>query len=270
MIENVVLIDEQDAPLGEGEKLHVHRQGALHRAFSCSCSTPRARCCCSAARRASTTRPGPGRIRRRGHPRPGRTTAEPRGGGSAKRWGSSAASCARPASCATGPRSPTWSRTSSTTCWSRPSRAPHGRTRRRSSSGASSRRTSSTPGSPSGARTSSDRLVPAGLGGPGAMRIVPPGGGEVVGSSPERRVEILSDAAPLHATLLALRLGTRGRRPARPPRAQRPVLRARGRTDRAARPRRRAGHRVRRSRSPVFHRWSSTASATRAAPTCAT
>ena len=34
MIENVVLIDEADAALGEGEKLAVHRQGALHRAFS--------------------------------------------------------------------------------------------------------------------------------------------------------------------------------------------------------------------------------------------
>ena len=34
MIENVVLIDETDAPLGEGEKLEVHRSGVLHRAFS--------------------------------------------------------------------------------------------------------------------------------------------------------------------------------------------------------------------------------------------
>ena len=34
MIENVVLIDEADATLGEGEKLAVHRSGALHRAFS--------------------------------------------------------------------------------------------------------------------------------------------------------------------------------------------------------------------------------------------
>ena len=34
VIENVVLIDEADAPLGEGEKLEVHRSGTLHRAFS--------------------------------------------------------------------------------------------------------------------------------------------------------------------------------------------------------------------------------------------
>jgi isopentenyl-diphosphate delta-isomerase len=34
VIENVVLIDEADVPLGEGEKLEVHRSGALHRAFS--------------------------------------------------------------------------------------------------------------------------------------------------------------------------------------------------------------------------------------------
>jgi isopentenyl-diphosphate delta-isomerase len=34
MSESVVLIDEGDAPLGEGEKLDVHRSGTLHRAFS--------------------------------------------------------------------------------------------------------------------------------------------------------------------------------------------------------------------------------------------
>jgi isopentenyl-diphosphate delta-isomerase len=34
MTENVVLIDEADAALGEGEKLEVHRRGLLHRAFS--------------------------------------------------------------------------------------------------------------------------------------------------------------------------------------------------------------------------------------------
>jgi isopentenyl-diphosphate delta-isomerase len=34
MTECVVLIDEGDATVGEGEKLDVHRTGALHRAFS--------------------------------------------------------------------------------------------------------------------------------------------------------------------------------------------------------------------------------------------
>jgi isopentenyl-diphosphate delta-isomerase len=34
VIENVVLIDEADAAVGEGEKLDVHRTGTLHRAFS--------------------------------------------------------------------------------------------------------------------------------------------------------------------------------------------------------------------------------------------
>jgi isopentenyl-diphosphate delta-isomerase len=34
VIENVVLIDESDLPLGSGEKLDVHRAGVLHRAFS--------------------------------------------------------------------------------------------------------------------------------------------------------------------------------------------------------------------------------------------
>jgi isopentenyl-diphosphate delta-isomerase len=34
VIENVVLVDETDGALGTGEKLDVHRSGALHRAFS--------------------------------------------------------------------------------------------------------------------------------------------------------------------------------------------------------------------------------------------
>jgi isopentenyl-diphosphate delta-isomerase len=33
-VEHVVLIDEADEEVGEGEKLEVHRAGALHRAFS--------------------------------------------------------------------------------------------------------------------------------------------------------------------------------------------------------------------------------------------
>src|SRR3954453_8259636 len=34
VIENVVLVDEADAPLGAGEKQAVHVAGELHRAFS--------------------------------------------------------------------------------------------------------------------------------------------------------------------------------------------------------------------------------------------
>ncbi len=40
--------------------------------------------------------------------------------------------------------------------------------------------------------------------------VIPPGGGEVVGDSPERRVEILSDADPLHATLSRFAAGREG------------------------------------------------------------
>jgi mannose-6-phosphate isomerase-like protein (cupin superfamily) len=36
---------------------------------------------------------------------------------------------------------------------------------------------------------------------PSPIRIVAPGGGELIGDSPRRRVEILSDADPLHATI---------------------------------------------------------------------
>ncbi len=34
MSERVILVDERDRPAGEAEKLEVHRQGKLHRAFS--------------------------------------------------------------------------------------------------------------------------------------------------------------------------------------------------------------------------------------------
>lgn len=33
-LERVILVDEKDRPLGDGDKLDVHRQGDLHRAFS--------------------------------------------------------------------------------------------------------------------------------------------------------------------------------------------------------------------------------------------
>jgi len=33
-LERVVLVDPQDRPVGEGDKLQVHREGQLHRAFS--------------------------------------------------------------------------------------------------------------------------------------------------------------------------------------------------------------------------------------------
>lgn len=33
-LERVILVDPQDRPLGEGDKLDVHREGQLHRAFS--------------------------------------------------------------------------------------------------------------------------------------------------------------------------------------------------------------------------------------------
>ena len=42
------------------------------------------------------------------------------------------------------------------------------------------------------------------------IRIVAPGAGEIIGDSPERRVEILSDADPLHATLSRFGPGREG------------------------------------------------------------
>jgi mannose-6-phosphate isomerase-like protein (cupin superfamily) len=42
------------------------------------------------------------------------------------------------------------------------------------------------------------------------ITIVPPGGGDVIGDSPTRRVEILSDRAPVHATVARLAAGEEG------------------------------------------------------------
>lgn len=40
MLEQVILVDEQDAPLGTMEKMEAHRKGLLHRAFSVFVFTP--------------------------------------------------------------------------------------------------------------------------------------------------------------------------------------------------------------------------------------
>ncbi|HEX9722324.1 MAG TPA: isopentenyl-diphosphate Delta-isomerase [Candidatus Paceibacterota bacterium] len=34
LLEKVILVDEKDKPIGEGEKMRVHREGKLHRSFS--------------------------------------------------------------------------------------------------------------------------------------------------------------------------------------------------------------------------------------------
>ena len=111
-----MLIDEADAALGEGEKLDVHRTGALHRAFSVFAF--------NAAGELLLQRRALGKYHSGGlwtntccgHPRPGEATADAARRRLARSWGSAAASCAPPGVYATAPRSPTWSRTSSTTC----------------------------------------------------------------------------------------------------------------------------------------------------------
>jgi len=76
VIENVVLIDEADAALGEGEKLAVHRQGALHRAFSVFAFNAAGELLLQ--RRAATKYHSGGLWTNTccGHPRPGETTEE--------------------------------------------------------------------------------------------------------------------------------------------------------------------------------------------------
>ena len=76
MIENVVLIDEADAPLGEAEKLEAHRSGVLHRAFSVFAFNADGELLLQ--RRALSKYHSGGLWTNSccGHPRPGETTAE--------------------------------------------------------------------------------------------------------------------------------------------------------------------------------------------------
>jgi isopentenyl-diphosphate delta-isomerase len=75
-VEHVVLIDEGDAALGEGEKLDVHRTGALHRAFSVFAFNAAGELLLQ--RRALTKYHSGGLWTNTccGHPRPGETTAD--------------------------------------------------------------------------------------------------------------------------------------------------------------------------------------------------
>jgi isopentenyl-diphosphate delta-isomerase len=76
MIETVVLVDEADAALGEGEKLDVHRTGTLHRAFSVFAFNARGELLLQ--RRALSKYHSGGLWANTccGHPRPGEATAE--------------------------------------------------------------------------------------------------------------------------------------------------------------------------------------------------
>ncbi len=73
--ERVVLVDEHDAEVGTGEKLAVHRSGALHRAFSVFVFDESGRLLLQ--RRAATKYHSPGLWSNTccGHPRPGEETA---------------------------------------------------------------------------------------------------------------------------------------------------------------------------------------------------
>lgn len=76
MIENVVLIDEEDAPLGEGEKLDVHRSGVLHRAFSVFAFNARGELLLQRRALGKYHSGGLWTNTACGHPRPGEATAD--------------------------------------------------------------------------------------------------------------------------------------------------------------------------------------------------
>jgi isopentenyl-diphosphate delta-isomerase len=76
VIENVVLIDEADAPLGEGEKLEVHRSGLLHRAFSVFAYNPEGELLLQRRALGKYHSGGLWTNTCCGHPRPGEATAD--------------------------------------------------------------------------------------------------------------------------------------------------------------------------------------------------
>jgi isopentenyl-diphosphate Delta-isomerase len=75
-LERVILVDEQDLPLGSGDKLDVHRAGELHRAFSIFVFSPNGDVLLQ--RRAEKKYHFAGLWSNSccGHPRPGETTGE--------------------------------------------------------------------------------------------------------------------------------------------------------------------------------------------------
>jgi isopentenyl-diphosphate Delta-isomerase len=76
MTEQMILVDENDAPIGTAEKMEVHRTGALHRAFSVFVFHPDGRLLLQ--RRASGKYHSPGLWSNSacGHPRPGEDTRD--------------------------------------------------------------------------------------------------------------------------------------------------------------------------------------------------
>jgi isopentenyl-diphosphate delta-isomerase len=74
--EYVVLIDEEDAPLGEGEKMDVHRRGELHRAFSVFAFDAQGRLLLQRRARSKYHSGGLWTNSACGHPRPGESTPD--------------------------------------------------------------------------------------------------------------------------------------------------------------------------------------------------
>ena len=114
--ENVVLIDEEDRELGVGEKLAVHQSGALHRAFSVFAFNAAGELLLQRRALGKYHSPGLWTNSACGHPRPGETTGDAAARRFAEELGSNRTRSRRSGSCATARSSPTWSRTSSTTC----------------------------------------------------------------------------------------------------------------------------------------------------------
>ena len=114
--EHVVLVDESDAEVGEGEKLDVHRKGALHRAFSVFAFNEAGELLLQRRALGKYHSGGLWTNSACGHPRPGEAVADAARRRLFEELGIGCGELAPPASTATAPSSPTWSRTSSTTC----------------------------------------------------------------------------------------------------------------------------------------------------------
>ncbi len=76
MEENVILVDENDSPIGQMEKLRAHKEGALHRAFSIFIFNSRGEMLLQKRARSKYHSGGLWTNACCSHPRPGETIAE--------------------------------------------------------------------------------------------------------------------------------------------------------------------------------------------------
>jgi len=81
---DVILVDEQDQPVGSMEKMEVHQKALLHRAFSIFIFK---KCCCTNGPIKNTTAPASGRTPAAAIPGPGKIPGQRQKKDCMKKWG---------------------------------------------------------------------------------------------------------------------------------------------------------------------------------------